>query len=120
MYKLMTDRVRRWAKKERVTVEMLHQAINNLEMEHSVSNLGSGLFKVRMARPGEGKSGGYRTLIVYRVQDRAIVVSGYKKSEIDNINDDEVRAFKLLAKELLGLTDGDISRAIAEGVIHRL
>ena len=90
MRKLVTRFVKKWMRRERITNTMLLQAIQNLEDGLSTANLGSSLFKVRVARKGQGKSGGYRTLIVYRQSDRAIVVYGFKKSESDNIADDEL------------------------------
>ena len=61
---------------------------------------------------GQGKSGGYRTLIVYRQSDRAVIVYGFKKSDDDNIADDELVFFKELAATLLALSESQIEVAI--------
>ena len=66
MYKLVTKFVKKWMRREHITDAMLLQALRNLEVGLSSANLGSSLFKVRVARKGQGKSSGYRTLIVYR------------------------------------------------------
>ena len=95
-------------------------AIAAVELGQSVSDLGSGLYKVRIARPGQDKSGGYRTLIVYRAGVRAIVVFGYAKADLDNIATDELAFFRKLAKDLLSLTEIDLQRAIDGHVLYEL
>ena len=51
-----------------------------------------------------GKSGGFRTIILFRAGARAFFVHGFAKSGQDNIRDDELAAFKMLAAELLNMT----------------
>lgn len=112
MRKLITRFVKKWMRRERITNTMLLQAIQNLEDGLSTANLGSSLFKVRVARKGQGKSGGYRTLIIYRQGDRALIVYGFKKSDEDNITDDELVFFRELAATLLALSERQIEMAI--------
>ena len=50
----------------------LTEAVKNLEQGLSVADLGSNLFKIRVKRAGQGKSSGFRTIIAYRKEDRAI------------------------------------------------
>ena len=92
----------------------------SIELGQSVSDLGSSLYKVRIARPGRGKSGGYRTLIVYRAGLRAIVVFGYAKTDLDNIAADELAFFRKLAKDLLALTEIELQGAIDGHVLYEL
>ena len=44
-----------------------------------------GVIKQRIARSGQGKSGGYRTVILYRKGDKALFVYGFPKNERENI-----------------------------------
>lgn len=53
------------------------------------ADLGSGLIKQRIARPGASKSGGFRTIVLFRSRERAFFVHGFAKNEKDNIGDDE-------------------------------
>jgi hypothetical protein len=112
MRKLATKFVKKWMRREHITNAMLLKAIQNLEDGLSTANLGSSLFKVRVARKGQGKSGGYRTLIVYRQGDRAVIVYGFKKSDDDNIADDELIFFRELSATLLALSEPQIEVAI--------
>jgi hypothetical protein len=81
------------------------------------ADLGGGVIKQRIARPGQGKSGGFRTLIVFRVGKRAIFVHGFAKNEKDNIEKDELLALKRLAAELLAYDDKTLARVLASGVL---
>lgn len=81
------------------------------------ADLGGGVIKQRIARSGQGKSGGFRTLIVFRVGTRAIFVHGFAKSEKDNIEKDELVALKKLAAELLAYDHKALARVVASGVL---
>jgi hypothetical protein len=75
------------------------------------------VIKQRIARPGGGTSGGFRTIILFRVRTRAFFVHGFAKNEQDNIRDDELAAFKLLAAQLQAYDDAALAKAIAAGVL---
>jgi len=116
MKKLKTKWVAKWAKKHKVDDEKLILAIEDLEDNLSSSNLGGGLFKVRVASTNSGKSGGFRTLIVYREDDKAVVVYGFAKKEQENLSKSELLAFKSLSKDILSQSDSDLKMAIEQGV----
>ncbi len=77
------------------------------------ADLGGGVIKQRIARPGEGKSEGYRSIVVFRNGDKAFFVYGFPKSELGNIRDDEAEQFKKAAKSILALSD-DLIRQLIE------
>ena len=79
------------------------------------ADLGGGVIKQRIARFGQGKSGGYRTLIVFRLEERAFFVHAFAKSERDNIRRDELAALKKLAATILAYDDQEIAAALACG-----
>ena len=64
-------------------------------------DLGGGVVKQRIARPGAGRSGGFRTIVVFQFERHTFFVYGFAKSERDNIREDELGDFKKLAKSLL-------------------
>ena len=99
----------RFADKEGITDGELRDAVNLLETGQADANLGSGVFKVRIARPSEGKSGGYRVIVFFRSEERAFFVYGFSKSDRSNIDQGELRAFKEDAKYQLALTDLQIA-----------
>lgn len=79
------------------------------------ADLGSGLFKKRIGRPGQGKSGGYRTLVATNKDNRWAFVYGFPKNKRSNIDKDEADALKKLATHLLSLTALAMTRATEAG-----
>jgi hypothetical protein len=68
-----------------------------------------------VARHGQGKSGGFRTIILYRTAERAFFVYGFAKSDRDNISDDEKAEFKKAAEHVLGLSETHLAELIGKG-----
>ena len=79
------------------------------------ADLGGGLVKKRIGRPGQGKSGGYRTLVATHKGDRWVFVFGFPKNERSNIGKDETEALKKLAAHLLSLTAQAVAMAKLAG-----
>lgn len=116
MNKLKTNWIAKWAKKYKISDDKLISAIEDLENNLSSSNLGSGLFKVRVSSENTGKSAGFRTLIVYKEDDRAVVVYGFAKKEQDNLSKSELLAFRTMSKDILNQSHEDLEMAINKGV----
>lgn len=79
------------------------------------ADYGDGVIKQRIARPNEGKSGGYRTIILYCRCYKAFFVYGFLKNKRDNINEAEEREFKELARITFALSDDDLAKLIETG-----
>jgi hypothetical protein len=72
--------------------KVLAEAVERAEKGLIDAELGGGLIKQRIARPGKGKSGGYRTVIVYRSGELAVFMYGFAKNVRENIEDRELYA----------------------------
>jgi hypothetical protein len=107
----------RFANKADIGHPALCAAVDDAERGLIDADLGGGIIKQRIARPGQGKSGGFRTIIVFRARSRAFFVHGFSKSEKDNITKEELVALKKLAVELLSYDDQAIARVVASGVL---
>jgi hypothetical protein len=105
----------RFARKARLEDAALREAVANVERGLINADLGGGVVKQRIARAGGGKSGGFRTIILFRTGTRAFFVHGFAKSGQDNIRDDELAAFKMLAAELLNYSDAALAKVLAAG-----
>lgn len=103
MLKLKTKWFNRWARKNSVSDKILLDGIRDLKKNLSAESLGSGLYKIRVAKTGKGKSSSFRTILVYNQSDRIIFVYGFSKSNKDNLSQDELKYFRKLAKDLLEL-----------------
>ena len=81
------------------------------------ADLGGGVFKQRIAREGGGKSGGFRTIILFKVGGHSFFVHGFAKNEKANISPKELKALKKLAATFLGLNPEALKKASAVGEI---
>jgi hypothetical protein len=81
------------------------------------ADLGGGVIKQRIARKGSGKSGGFRTLILFKAEERAIFVHGFAKNELDNIRPDELATLKKLALSMLAYRDAGMEKAVDSGTL---
>jgi hypothetical protein len=94
----------RWANEQGLIDQSLCQAVKEMNAGLIDADLGGGLYKKRVARTGQGKSGGFRTLVATNRGDRCIFVFGFSKNERDNINKKEKDALKKLASYYLSLS----------------
>ncbi len=107
----------RFAEKASITDAALCRSVQEAERGLVAAELGGGVIKQRIARHGHGKSGGFRTLIVFKAGIRAVFVHGFAKNAKDNIERDELAALKKLAAELLAYDDKTLARVVAAGVL---
>lgn len=99
-------------KQEGIEDHSLVDAVKRAEKGLIDADLGGGVIKQRLARKGQGKSSGYRTIILYKAKMKVFFVYGFAKNERDNINQKELRAFKKLASSMMNYTDAEIKEAI--------
>lgn len=112
-----TKWVARFVRRERIDDASLKEAIERAERGIIDADLGGGLIKQRVARPGKGRSGGFRMIVAYRTEDRAFFVYGFAKNERENIDDNELEALRVIAADMLVRNDAALERAKAEGEI---
>jgi len=120
MLKLKTRWFHKWAKKNSISNTALLKTIESLINNLNVADLGGGLYKLRTPGTGKGKSGGFRTLVAYKESDKAIFVFGFSKAEKDNLDEDELKSFKKLAKDLLQISVKEYLRLIELGHFFKL
>ena len=92
---------------------MLRDAVQRADNGLIDAPLGSGLIKQRVARQGEGRSGGFRTLLFFRAGERAVFVFGFAKSGMANLDADELAVFRKAAKIVLGFSQAQIDAEVA-------
>jgi hypothetical protein len=107
----------RWARKEGLTDTALRSAVDEMRGGLVDAVLGGGLVKKRIARPGGGKSGGYRTLLAADFRDRWVFLYGFAKSERENIGDGDLRELRRLAQEYLSMGEAATRRLVGMGVL---
>lgn len=105
----------KFARKERISDAKLCEVIRDADNGKIDADYGGGVIKQRIARPNEGKSGGYRSIILFRRKTRSFFVYGFSKKDRENIDEAEVKEFKELAGKVLQLGDKDIAKLIKNG-----
>lgn len=105
----------RFAQKERLDDATLLQAATDAAAGRIDADLGGGVIKQRVARKGGGKSGGFRTIVLFRRGSHVFFVFGFAKSERANISKDELTAFRKLADSLLIQGPGQLQSAVEAG-----
>ena len=105
----------KFAKDEGISDEKLCKAVKDAENGLIDADYGGGVIKQRIARPNEGKSGGFRSIILYRQGEKAFFVFGFPKKDKDNIKIDEVRWFKKMAKSTFELSEDQLEKLIKTG-----
>ena len=110
MLKLKTKWFNKWANKNLITDEKLLQTIEGISKNLGSVDLGSGLYKVRTPKSGQGKSGGFRTIVVFKESDIAIFIYGFSKSDKENLDNEELKYFKKLSKDLLSIERQEYQR----------
>ena len=109
------SRFHKFARKEKISDAMLCEAVERAERGQIDADLGAGLIKQRVARPGAGKSGGFRTLVFFRAEMRAVFAFGFAKSDMANLDDAEEAYLKKAAKLVLGFADAQMDAEVAAG-----
>lgn len=105
----------KFARKEKINDAALCEAVARSEAGLIDADLGGGLVKQRVARPGAGKSGGYRTLIFFRAETRAVFAFGFAKNDRTNLDKEEEATFKKAAKLVLAFSDEQIDVEVKTG-----
>ena len=105
----------KWADKEGLTNEVLQAAVTEMESGLIDADLGGHVYKKRAAIEGQGKSGGLRTRLACKVGNKSFFMFGFAKNQQDNISKKELKALKLMAKELLNYSDKALSKALNVG-----
>ncbi|MBS1833361.1 MAG: type II toxin-antitoxin system RelE/ParE family toxin [Acidobacteria bacterium] len=106
----------KFAQRERISDQTLCNTVALIVTGAINADYGGGLIKQRIARAGQGKSGGYRAIIVFRAGRRLVFVWGFAKSDQANLDSTELREFKEVAKTFLAYSESEIEKLIAKGL----
>lgn len=98
----------RFARKEGVSDAAVREAVARAERGLIDADLGGGVIKQRIPRPNEGRSGGFRSVVLYKADEKAFFVHGFAKKDEQNISSIELEDFRELARILLRTSDDEI------------
>ena len=116
----VTKEFAKFARKAGIVDAKLLEAARNVADGRYDADLGGGVFKQRVAREGGGKSGGFRTIILFRVGGYSFFAHGFAKSDKANVSAKELKALKLLADVLLGFSSEQLETAQKAGELSEV
>jgi hypothetical protein len=95
----------KFAEKAGITDDDLREAVKEIEAGLVEASYGGDVYKKRIARKGEGKSGSYRAILFFKKGDKLFFVYGFPKSKRSDIDEKEERGYKGTAKEYFAYSD---------------
>ena len=107
-----TKEFARFSRREDIDDERLCEAAERALRGLIDADLGGGLIKQRVARAGQGRRGGYRTLMAFSAKARTVFVYGFAKSERDNIGPDELDFWRRVASAFLSMDETKLAAMI--------
>ena len=105
----------RQARRGGVDDDALREAVERAEKGHVDADLGSGLIKQRVTRPGKGRSGGFRTIVGYWQGERAIFLYLFAKNRKADLSMAELDDLKGTARILMSLNDEQLRQLVESG-----
>lgn len=115
-----TKGMMRYCRRENIADLDLREVIDRVERGLIDADLGGGLIKQRLARKGQGRSGGYRMIMAYRVHNRVVFLYGFAKNDLDNISPGQLRTFRSIGANWLAAKAEIIQQAIGEGELQEI
>jgi len=110
----------KFIRKSRIDERSLIEVIARAERGNIDADLGGGLVKLRLARLNEGKSGGYRSIVAFQMQERSVFLYGFAKNVRDNIDREEEDELRKYGQMLLALGIDEMDQMIGEGKLREL
>lgn len=104
-------------RKKQIMDEDLIDAVERANQGLIDANLGGNVIKQRIAKQGQGKSSGYRSLILYRINNNSYFVAAIEKNDRENISEQEENALKLLAKVYETYREEQINALVKQGIL---
>jgi len=110
----------RYVRQEQISDHALRDAIDRAERGLVDADLGGGVIKQRVARSGQGRSGGYRMLIAYRSGNRAVFMYAIAKNDRGNISEDELATLREVGAAWLAAQPEQLNDAIKAGILEEM
>lgn len=115
----------RSTKKIPITDKQLLDAAHEVQQGQFEADLGGGVIKKRLAMKGQGKSGGVRVIIFFKINNHLFFADGWTKNTVNakgtkEIEDDELEAYKKLAAEFLNFDEKTINNLISKGILEEI
>ncbi|WP_439258368.1 type II toxin-antitoxin system RelE/ParE family toxin [Lonepinella sp. BR2271] len=104
-----------FANKKGIDDSLLIDAVERAEKGLIDADLGGNVIKQRIAKQGQGRSSGYRSLIFYKIHQNCFFVSIFEKSDKENISREDLLDLKKLAKMYFNYSNATIESYLKQG-----
>jgi hypothetical protein len=111
-----TKTLAKFTRQNRIVDSSLVSAVERAMRGLIDADLGGHIIKQRVARPGEGKRGGFRLLIGFGSQ-RSVFLFGFAKNERENIEAAELKTLREIAETFLKADEEKIAQALKDGTL---
>lgn len=111
---------RKFAQKARLSDAALLEAVRRIENGQVDADLGGGVLKMRVARSGQGRSAGFRVIVLMKLGVRVLFMYGFAKSAKPNLTESELEGFKKGAATLLSLSDEQFQALLDDGIFEEI
>src|ERR1051325_12030750 len=109
-----TRTLAKFTQRNRIADSSLVAAVERAARGLIDADLGGHVIKQRVARPGQGKRGGFRMLIGFR-SDLAIFLFGFAKNTRENIDSDQLKTLREIVAIWFAADEERIAEAVADG-----
>ena len=96
------------------------EAVGRAERGLVDADLGGNVITQRVARPGQGRSGGFRVLLACRAKTRSVFLFGFAENVRGNIEDDELATAQEIARVWLDADGKALAKALMDGIIQEV
>ncbi len=116
MHIFKTKTLAKFTRQNGIDDTALVEAVDRAKRGLIDADLGGKVIKQRVARPGQGKRGGFRMLIGFG-SDRAVYLFAFAKNERENISNGELLTLREIAASFLDASKEKITQALKDGTI---
>jgi hypothetical protein len=111
-----TKTLAKFTRQHSISDEALVEAVERAKQGLIDADLGGKVIKQRVARPGQGKRGGFRMLIGFG-SDRAVYLFAFAKNERENISNGELLSLREIAASFLDASKEKLDQALSDGTL---
>lgn len=116
--KSFSRKLKKELKNEKISKkEYVYELFENFH-KYKKDNLGAKLYKIRIAKEGKGKSGGYRNIVFWEHNKLVIAVYIFAKGDKDNLSDEELKYLKVLAQQYEKFTADSLDESLKENILE--
>ncbi|MCK4918121.1 MAG: type II toxin-antitoxin system RelE/ParE family toxin [Candidatus Omnitrophica bacterium] len=118
--KSFSNKLKKELKNEKASKKEYAQELFENFHKYKKDPLGAKLHKVRVAKEGKGKSGGYRNIVFWEHKKLVVAVYVFAKGDKDNLSNEEFNYLKVLVQQYEKFTEASLNKAVKENILEEV